>query len=130
MSRAVKRNATPAGPAGWRTLYNRVVAMREAMETPVDVIGCDKLADATQLCAQHLKAHGPSAEAFYLMGLVHDADGRPAEAVEFYRKAIYLDPVHHEALVQLALLRERLGDHAAAQALNERARKAALKLTK
>lgn len=89
-----------------------------------------KLADATKLCAQHLKSHGPSAEAFYLMGLLHDADGRPAEAVEFYRKAIYLDPVHHEALVQLALLRERLGDHAAAQALNERARKAALKLTK
>lgn len=89
-----------------------------------------KLVDAAKLCAQHLQAHGPSAEAFYLLGLVHDADGRPAEAADFYRKAIYLDPVHHEALVQLALLRERLGDHAAAQALNERARKVALKMTK
>lgn len=89
-----------------------------------------QLAEAAKLCTKHLQAHGPSAEAFYLLGLVHDADGRPNEAVEFYRKAIYLDPVHHEALVQLSLLRERLGDHAAAQALNERARKVALKLTK
>lgn len=95
-----------------------------------DLANRGKLTEAAKLGAKYLQTHAPSAEVFHLLGLVHDADGRPAEAVEFYRKAIYLDPVHHEALVHLALLRERLGDHAAAKALNDRARKAALKLTK
>jgi endonuclease-3 len=32
-------------PRGWQRLYNKVVEMRRVVTTPVDVIGCDKLAD-------------------------------------------------------------------------------------
>ncbi len=87
------------------------------------------LAEAARLGAQYLHAHGPSAEAYYLLGLVHDAAGRPAEAADAYRRAIYLDPRHHEALVQLSLLREREGDHAGARALTDRARRTEKRVT-
>lgn len=89
-----------------------------------------ELAEAAKLGTRHLQAHGPSAEAYYLMGVVHDADGRTAEAAEFYRRAIYLDPRHHEALVQFSLLRERQGDHAGARALFDRARRTENRVTK
>lgn len=89
-----------------------------------------ELAEAAKLGARHLQAHGPSAEAYYLMGLVHDADSRMAEAADFYRRAIYLEPEHHEALVQLSLLRERQGDHAGARALIDRARRTEKRVTK
>jgi chemotaxis protein methyltransferase WspC len=80
--------------------------------------------EAAARCEEHLKAHGPSAAGFYLLGLVRDANGRDAEAESCYRKALYLDPSHAETLVHLALLLDRRGDQAAAQRLRERARRA------
>ena len=82
-----------------------------------------RLVEAAKECETHLHAHGPSAKAFYVMGLVRDASGSHAEAAEFYRKALYLDPQHHEALVQLAFLLGGQGDKAGAKVMNNRARR-------
>ncbi|MXN73695.1 MCP methyltransferase [Burkholderia sp. 4701] len=68
---------------------------------------------------------GPHADAFYLHGLIADARGQAAEAGDFYRKALYLRPTHHEALTHLATLLDADGDGARAQWLLERARRAA-----
>ncbi|TCW85539.1 MCP methyltransferase [Burkholderia sp. SRS-46] len=68
---------------------------------------------------------GPHADAFCLHGLIADARGRTAEASDFYRKALYLRPTHHEALTHLATLLDAGGDGARAQWLLERARRAA-----
>ena len=81
--------------------------------------------EAAQQCEAHLKAHGPSARAYYLLGLVRDAAGTHAAAIEFYRKALYLEPKHREALLHLSYLLEKQGDVAAARVLVERARRAA-----
>src|SRR6185503_6966756 len=78
------------------------------------------LADATKRCEEHLRAHGPSAQAFYLLGLVHDTPGSAVEAELYYRKALYLDPHHLEALQHLALLREKQGDLTGARLLRSR----------
>jgi chemotaxis protein methyltransferase WspC len=67
-----------------------------------------------------VKAVGPSAEAYYLWGLVRDAAGDEA-AMDYYRKALYLEPNHYETLLQMALLLERNGDRAAARAFKRRA---------
>ena len=83
-----------------------------------------RLEDARQICETHLREAGPSAQAFYLLGLVRDARGEDGEAGEFYRKAVYLDPHHGEALLHLALRAERDGDPAAARTLRKRARRA------
>ena len=57
------------------------------------------------------------------MGLVRDATGNHPEATSYYRKALYLDPDHHEALIHLAFLMEKQGSLVGAQALRERARR-------
>jgi chemotaxis protein methyltransferase WspC len=80
-----------------------------------------KLTEAMQLCDRNLNATGPCAQAFYLKALLHDACGQSTQAIAHYRKALYLDPSHQDALVHLgaALLKE--GDTSSAQHLFDRA---------
>lgn len=80
-------------------------------------------AEAAARCEAHLRQHGPSGTAFYLMGLVRDAVGQHDEAGAYYRKALYLEPHHYEAQIQLALLMEKQGDVMGARVLRERARR-------
>jgi chemotaxis protein methyltransferase WspC len=87
-----------------------------------DLADGGKLAEAAQLCNAHLDRHGASVHAFYLLGVIHDAQGDP-QAREFYRKALYLDPNHYESLLQMALLTEKDGDSGAARNFRRRAQK-------
>ena len=61
-----------------------------------------------------------SAQAYYLLGLVRDASGEPG-ALDCYRKALYLEPNHYDSLLQMALLLQKNGEAARAQALKGRA---------
>nr|WP_246519870.1 CheR family methyltransferase [Ancylobacter lacus] len=79
-----------------------------------------RLAEARDAASRHMQAHGPSAQAFYLLGLVCDATGDAAEAEKSYRKALYLAADHREALAHLALLLRRQGAADAAAALDDR----------
>ena len=79
-----------------------------------------KLAEAAAICQAHLDHQGPSAQAFYLLGLVRDSDGDP-QAVDYYRKALYLEPEHYETLLQMSLLLEKNGDPAGARMFKRRA---------
>ena len=80
-----------------------------------------RLADAAQACAAHMRAHGASAAAFTLLGVISDAAGAAGEAAQHYRRAIYLDSTHAEALSHLALPLERQGDLPGARRLRARA---------
>jgi len=80
-----------------------------------------KLAEALTCCEHNLRNQSASAETFHLVGLLHDAAGRVREAAEHYRKALYLDPRHPEALVHLAVALQKEGDARGAQRLFERA---------
>lgn len=73
------------------------------------------LAEAIRLARFHLDAHGPSARAYYLMAVAHDAAGEAAPAESAYRKVLYLEPRHGEAIAQLALLLEKRGSPEAAR---------------
>lgn len=81
------------------------------------------LAEAVTACEGHLRDHGPSVEAYYLLALIRDMLGSTAEAAKCYRKVLYLDPNHSEALLHLALLAENQGDLAEARRLQQRARR-------
>jgi chemotaxis protein methyltransferase WspC len=102
-------------------------------ERPADLRSARALADAGKLeeaarvCESHLRQHGPSAEAYYLLGLVKDAAGEET-ALDFYRKALYLEPNHFEALWHMALLLEKNGDTAAAASYRRRAERAERKV--
>lgn len=79
------------------------------------------LSEALKCCVQNLHKEPPSADALYLVGMLHDASGDMRKAAEHYRKALYLDPQHHEALLHLAVALQREGDARGAQRLIERA---------
>jgi chemotaxis protein methyltransferase WspC len=79
--------------------------------------------EAAALCEDHVRALGPSADAFCLLGVVRDAAGDVEAAAACYRKALYLEPAHADAVMHLALLVERQGHAAEAKVLWSRARR-------
>ena len=112
------------------------VAPRRSGRPPAHIDEATRLADegklalATKVLEAHLEAHGPSAAAFHLLGVISGASGNARDAVDYYRKALYLDPNHHEALSHLALLLDAQGDIEAAKTMRERAQRLAQKRRK
>lgn len=84
-----------------------------------------RLQEATALCQAHLRDQGINADALFWLGILHDAVGRADSARDCYRKVIYLQPDHAEALSHLALLAEKAGDNAQARGLRRRAERVA-----
>ena len=80
-----------------------------------------KSAEAKLACEQYLKRYEPVAPVFYWLGLLSEVGGDVIGAQSFYRKALYLEPQHPEALAQLAALLAAQGDSAGARRLQERA---------
>jgi chemotaxis protein methyltransferase WspC len=83
--------------------------------------GC--FAEVENICKAHLLKNGASAEAYFLLGRARDVAGANAQADEFYRKALYLQPNHYDTLIQLASLCQRNGHEAKARILFERAQR-------
>ncbi|AHC75417.1 protein-glutamate O-methyltransferase CheR [Pseudomonas aeruginosa] len=121
---------SPSPPAKPRQRLSSLVppASGQPLASPVgefDEIA--RLADAGQhrearaACERQLAARGPSATVFYWLGLLSDVAGQEQEAQDFYRKALYLEPQHAEALAHLAALLAARGDHAGARRLQQRA---------
>ena len=92
-----------------------------------DLVFAEQLADkgqlgeAAEICEASLREQGPSARAFHLLGLISDCAGDQQQAIQFYRKALYLEPDHYDALIHLSLLKQNSGDSIAAKALKNRA---------
>ncbi|MHC8412836.1 CheR family methyltransferase [Pseudomonas sp. Hz4] len=80
-----------------------------------------KSAEARVACERYLRSHEPVAQVFYWLGLLSDVAGSVLEAQGFYRKALYLEPQHPDALMHLAALLQSLGDTAGARRLQNRA---------
>ena len=119
----------PAAPA-------RAVPARPrplAVAAPVAPPSADLLAEARTLadrgllreagdkCHAHLARAPEAAEAYYLLGLINELAGKMDLADDYWRRCIYLQPDHYEALCHLALLAERNGNHTAATTLKSRA---------
>ena len=132
--RVVRRHADVPAAAGAKTDARRVntAPASPRVEPSLTLADGIRLADqgcfseAAAYCEDSLKRHGPSAETFHLLGLVHDAGGNQSDAATCYRKALYLDPQHYDALMQLALLLETQDKKPEAQLLRARAQRLAL----
>lgn len=70
-----------------------------------------------------LSRQGASAPLLFLLGVVAEVSGDTDRAEELYRKTLYLDPAHTEALGHLATRAELRGDQKAARAFRDRARR-------
>ncbi|HEK0905931.1 TPA: tetratricopeptide repeat protein [Pseudomonas putida] len=75
-------------------------------------------------CERYLRLFEPKAQVYYWLGLLSDTQGDAGEALKHYRKALYLEPQHTEALLHLATLLASQGDVTGARRLQERAARA------
>jgi chemotaxis protein methyltransferase WspC len=126
------RRGGPTSPAVARAVtappaLARVLDAAAGIEVATRLADEGRLREASELCAEHLRRHGPSARALHLMGLLCEAAGRPSEAIDCHRKALYLDPDHEETLLHLAFLLHKQGDTAGGDLLRGRARRRAQK---
>jgi chemotaxis protein methyltransferase WspC len=95
-------------------------SINTALEAALRLADQGRLDEAEKSYEEHLRQYGPSAQIFYLMGLIRAAAGDLSQASQFYRKALYLDQNHYETLLHLGLLLEKQGEAAAAQVLRDR----------
>jgi len=99
-------------------------AARDTLNAAHALADAGRLAEAATAINTYLEQHAPHAGAFYLLGVLADANGDTRLARSQYRKALYLDPQHAEALAHLATLLELEGDRAGARLLMQRASRA------
>jgi len=90
------------------------------LETARTLADRGQLNEAATLCETYLNQNRVSAEAHLLLGEVCQAMGKDEQAEECFNKAIYLEPNNYEALVHLALLKERRGDCSSAEVIRQR----------
>jgi chemotaxis protein methyltransferase WspC len=83
-----------------------------------------KLASAIDVGERAIREGVASAELLSLVGTLHASASQLECAEACYRKALFLDPAHEDALLHLALLLEKRGEPALASKLRSRARRA------
>ncbi len=95
--------------------------------TPLDLLAqarqeadAGSLDKALQSCQAHLSVAKPSADAYSLLGVIHQARKERTQAIDCFRKALYLDSQNEEALLHLLLLYQESGDEDAAKLLRRR----------
>ncbi|WP_219136469.1 protein-glutamate O-methyltransferase CheR [Janthinobacterium sp. UMAB-60] len=100
----------------------------QAPQPPADLLAEARLlADRGQLreagekCHAHLARVPEAAEAYFMLGMINELAGKMDLADDYWRRCIYLQPDHYEALCHLSLLAERNGNHTAATTLKARA---------
>jgi chemotaxis protein methyltransferase WspC len=105
---ATPSDATPSDAA---TLLANIAALAHEGPRPAARAASERL----------WRSHEPVAQVFYWLGLLSDVAGSAPEAQGLYRKALYLDPQHPDALMHLAALLQSQGDTAGARRLQARA---------
>lgn len=91
------------------------------LEQAARLAGQGDYAGAVNACQSVLKANPGAAEAYYILGMVSECEGKPGAAGDYWRRCVYLQPDHYEALCHLALLAKESGDAAQAAAFRQRA---------
>ncbi len=121
----VKRPFTPNSPSTTPVAPPSLPAETgpDHIEQALQLANQGRLAEAIKICETALRDQGPTAKTYYVMGLVRDAEGQSREATELYRKVLYLDPQHQEAMTHLGFLLEAQGRLADARIILERAQR-------
>jgi chemotaxis protein methyltransferase WspC len=127
----VLRAATPAPRRKPRQEFTHTVELKKADTLPqtdatvlreaARLANRGELREAGILCENYLRENPTSAQAYYLLGLVREGEGKHNLVGELFRKAVYLDPNHYEAMIHLALHLVRYGDAESAKKLQQRA---------
>ncbi len=92
----------------------------EGLKEAMELADRGRFDEAHKRCIEYLKTHKEDASAYFLLGAICHACGESRQAEEYFQKTIYLAPHHHEALVYLASLLEKRGDHEKAKIYRDR----------
>lgn len=76
--------------------------------------------NAASLCQEYIKQNPLDSDAHTLLGEIYQAQGELQTAMQFYQKALYLNPTHYAALVHLMLIKQQQGDRSGALILQQR----------
>lgn len=114
-------------PADARPAHENPMAA-ETLEHAQAHADAGRLTRAIDICRQFLASNPHSVAGHYLQGLLHDAAGHRTTAAANYRRALYLDPEHVDALLHLASLVALQGDKSQAEQLRQRAARAGSRL--
>lgn len=85
--------------------------LREAGE----LANTGRMAEAIAACDAYHDRCGPSADVFFLMGMLHQSAGDVGRAEAAFHKTLYLDGTHADAYLALALIAAQRGDTAMAE---------------
>ena len=99
------------------------VAPADALSAVRAALDAGRAADAVAPLIAHL-SEAPTADGYTLLGVASLMLGRTPDAERALTQALYLDPGHYDALVQLLALAQTRGDAAAAANYRRRAAKA------
>ncbi|WQG58698.1 CheR family methyltransferase [Pseudomonas sp. RTB3] len=128
LARSAAPMPLPVKPRPFSTASAQVVPIKAPPSDTADLLSqiatlanAGKSAEARAACERYLSNHPPAAQVFYWLGLLSDVAGSALEAQGYYRKALYLEPQHPQALMHLAALLESQGDSAGARRLQARA---------
>ena len=112
--------AKPAAPLAEKTQATPATSLASSLSEISTLADKGQLKEALFQCDALMRSSGQSVQVFHLMALLHDASGNIGLAEQFYRKVLYLDPRHSEAIAHFAYLLEKRGDSAAAATLRKR----------
>jgi len=124
---AIPTSTAPKPPKAPASSASRGAEAEPARWTVADIerlANEGRLDEAATACETLLGERDAGAAVYYLAGMVHGALGHPVRAIDLHRKALYLDPLHADALAHLAYLLDSQGDAAAAEVFRDRARRA------
>lgn len=109
-----------AEPANDSSAPGQTAPATPGLEIARQLADAGRLQDAAEICERYLGMDSDSAQGWYLLGLIKDANG-DLGAIDCYRKALYLKPDHYETLLQMALWLKKNGDSARARTYQARA---------
>jgi len=102
----------------------RLPSLDDVLHEAGSLANARRFGDALACCERHLEQSGPSAELFFLMGMIHQSAGDLDRAEICLHKTVYLDAAHEDALLALALSATRRGDLAMADRYRQSAARA------
>lgn len=126
---AVRKPPVKPAPRSALAAATPIPGMQESRPPGASLAEANRLANAGRLteavtaCEAHLREQGPTVEGCHLLALLREMLGNLEEAAKGYRKVLYLDPRHTEAMLHLALLAEKRGDATEARRLRQRAQR-------
>jgi len=93
------------------------------LEAAAVLANAGRLDESERLCQKHLHVYGPDAEAYFLLGMISNFRGEKREASHLFRKTIYLEPNHYQALVCLSIMMDEEGIPADAEKFRQRSQR-------